>query len=223
VRRLKHFALFLAILIVAAVVWSVFRTPARAQSGAVSVATAFSCYPQGPLACTKIQVNASTTPFPPTSICYSPSNISAAGSTRARIVTNITSISQANPAVITSTGHGFTLFTRPVVTISGVTGTGYPAINNTWVSTIIDANTFSVPFNSGALGAPTTTGSYTTTAPRTNVAEWAVQFFKNDAGPAPITSAWLGNIIAGTNLPAGPAASFSFKCSDIAGTTTPLQ
>lgn len=198
---------------------------ASAQGVSASITTAASCYPQGPIACTKVSVNQGTTPFPPTSICYAVTNVAAANSARARLITSIASITQANPAVITVTaGHGFPPSTLPVVTISGVTGTGWPPINNTWVATVINTTTFSVPFNSGGLGAPpTATGTYTSTAPRTNVPEWAVQIFTYDTNHAQIGAFWQGNLTLGTNSPGGPTAGFNNKCSDVGGTTIPVQ
>jgi hypothetical protein len=142
--------------------------------------------------------------------CKSPAYL--ATGLRARISVAISAISQANPAVITATGHGFTLSTRPMVTITGVTGAGYSNINATFVATIIDTNTFSVPFNSGALGAPTTTGTFTTTAPRSGVAEWWVTKFLYD----------MSNNLVGT-VYIGGVRTFSQKCTDGASTTVNLQ
>lgn len=142
-------------------------------------------------------------------VCVSPSYLP----TRVRITpVTISSITQANPAVITATGHGFTLNTRPTVTISGVTGTGWSGINITQVATIVDANTFSVPFNSGSLSAPTTTGTFTTTAPRSGNPEWSVRKFFYDGSNNLITQVWVGG-----------SSKYNQKCTDGASSTVNLQ
>lgn len=57
---------------------------------------------------------------------------------------SITSNTIANPTVVTASSHG--LIDSRVVTISGVSGSS-PTINSTYVSTLINANSFSVPVN----------------------------------------------------------------------------
>lgn len=59
----------------------------------------------------------------------------------------ITNVSAANPAVITSTGHGLSSgATIEVMNVRGPT-----AINQRWIVTVINANTFSVPLNTTSL------------------------------------------------------------------------
>lgn len=62
---------------------------------------------------------------------------------------SVTSISNANPAVVTLTAHGFGDQQR--VTIAGVTG--MTQANGTWTITWLSANTFSIPLDSTALSA----------------------------------------------------------------------
>jgi len=65
---------------------------------------------------------------------------------------SISAISKANPAVVTSTGHGLVIGSHPGVTITGATGTGWTAVNRLWYATVIDANTFSIPVDSTGFG-----------------------------------------------------------------------
>ena len=87
-----------------------------------------------------------------------------------------TAATLASPTVITSTGHGLDATTNPEIRITGATAT-WADINETWTATIIDANSFSVPFNASsgvsAFGAQAWT--ITTAAPRTTLAQWAIQ------------------------------------------------
>lgn len=64
---------------------------------------------------------------------------------------DITNVSTASPAVVTSTAHG--LYTGDQIVIQNVIDTiGFAAINNQqFVVTVIDANTFSVPFDTTLL------------------------------------------------------------------------
>lgn len=57
----------------------------------------------------------------------------------------ITGATDATPIVVTSPGHGLT--TGTTVSISGVGGND--AANNTWIITVVDANTFSLDMSSG--------------------------------------------------------------------------
>jgi len=131
---------------------------------------------------------------------------------------------QASPTVIAVT-HQFALKTRPTITITGVTGTGYTGasgINLTWIGTVVDSTHISVPFDSSALGAATwTAASFTTTAPRLNLPEWAVQILGYDASNNLILKAWLGS---SANTPTtGGGTGYNAKCSDAAGTTVGVQ
>ena len=137
--------------------------------------------------------------------CWSPSIVTNAATVtlkRATTAVAISAVSKANPAVVTSAGHGFDVTVRPLVTIVGATGTGWTAINASWTATVIDANTFSIPIDSTLFGTLAGTVTFTTTAPRTVVAEWAVQLFNYVAGIIK-TKTWLG----GSNQ-------YASKCSD---------
>jgi hypothetical protein len=141
-----------------------------------------------------------------TSACYARSSLSFGRS----IKTAISAATNANPVVFTSTGHGFNLNSRPILTISGAT-VGWVTANATWTATIIDANTFSVVLDSTALGALSGSLVFTTTAPRTTVAEWAVKIY-HYTGANQDWTGWL----------AGSAA-FVAKCSDAGSTTLNVQ
>lgn len=125
----------------------------------------------------------------------------------------VSAVSKASAAVVTSVGHGFTLLTLPQVTISGATGTGWSAINSTFVATVIDADTFSIPVASTGFGTLAGTVVFKTTAPRQTVNEWAVQVLGyGGPGGAVSVKTWLN----GTN-------SFTNKCSDAGSTTVGRQ
>lgn len=123
---------------------------------------------------------------------------------------SISAATNANPVVFTSTGHGFDTNTRPKVTISGGTG-NWTAVNGEFVATIVDANTFSIPVNSTAFGALAGTVVFTTMAPRTTVAEWAVTLYSYDGSNQLVNIANLGGVTRGA------------KCSEAALTTTQKQ
>ncbi len=143
-----------------------------------------------------------------TAICFAPS---AVGSRNSRLVA-ISAVSKASAAVVTSTGHGFSLSSRPSVTISGATGTGWTAINGTFVATIIDADTFSIAVNSTGFGTLAGTVVFGTSAPRTTIAEWAVQRFVWDGSHYVIWSGWIGGTVA-----------FNQRCTDATVTTVTQQ
>lgn len=130
----------------------------------------------------------------------------------------ISAISKANPAVVTSTGHGFNTNGRPSVTISGATGTGWTAVNATFSVTVIDANTFSlysaagVALDSSGFGTLGGTVVFTTTAPRTTVAEWSVMKLTYDGSSNLIWVGWLNGTSAANS-----------KCSDATSSTMQQQ
>lgn len=152
-------------------------------------------------------------------LCWSPSTanqktmvVGGDGLTRLSRTVSISAISKANPAVVTSTGHTFQLGTRPIVTISGATGTGWTGVNATWTATLIDANTFSIPIDTtGATGTVGGTITFTTTAPREGVAEWAVQLFVF-SGATVVGKDWLGG-----------SSAYTQKCTDATSTTLNVQ
>lgn len=132
--------------------------------------------------------------------------------TRINNVVAISAVSKANPAVVTSTGHGFDTNSRPQVTISGATGTGWTGINATWTATVIDANTFSIPIDSSAFGTLGGTVTFTTTAPRKTVAEWAVFKIAYDGSNNVVWTGWVGGNTSYTQL-----------CTDATSTTVVQQ
>jgi hypothetical protein len=145
-----------------------------------------------------------------TSICYA--RAFASTGLRASTYVAISAVSKANPAVVTSTGHGFALSARPQVTISGATGTGWTAINGTFVATVIDANTFSIPVDSTGFGTLAGTVVFKTTAPRATMPEWAVKKYAYDGSNNNIFQGWLTG-----------SSALSSKCSDASSTTVVLQ
>lgn len=144
-----------------------------------------------------------------TSVCTAQSRVT--NGPRASTFVAISAVSKANPAVVTSTGHGFALSARPQVTISGATGTGWTAINATFTATVIDADTFSIPVDSSGFGTLAGTVRFTTTAPRSTVAEWSVQLFAYSSS----TLIWKGYLNGN--------AALNSKCSDAASTTLVAQ
>lgn len=137
---------------------------------------------------------------------------------RASTTVAISTISKANPAVVTSAGHGFSISSRPSVTIGGATGTGWTAVNATFSVTVIDANTFSlyspagVALDSTGFGTLAGTVIFSTTAPRTTMYEWAVKKLVYDGSNNLI---WIGWLAGSTFMQA--------RCSDATSTTIQQQ
>lgn len=92
------------------------------------------------------------TPFPDSATAFQGNNVPCNTFFLYRVGTTaaITAATNANPVVLTSASHG--LATGQSVMISGGTG-NWTAINGTFTVTVIDADTFSIPANSTALGA----------------------------------------------------------------------
>lgn len=130
---------------------------------------------------------------------------------RSLLSVSISAASNASPVSLTSTGHGFDTSSLPKVTISGGTG-NWTAINGTFTATVTGANTFTIPVDSTTFGALAGTITFTTTAPRTGVAEWSVLKLAYDGS---------GNLIGTYWLNGSPA--FVSKCSDAALTTINQQ
>jgi hypothetical protein len=146
-----------------------------------------------------------------TAICFAMSSVG----NRADRQVSISAATNANPVVFTSTGHGFSISSRPAISIKGATGSWTPvntANNKTVTATIIDANTFSIPVDSTAFGALTGTLTFGTSAPRTTVAEWAVQKIAYDGSNNPIWSGWVNGTTTYTQL-----------CTDASSTTVVQQ
>ena len=139
------------------------------------------------------------------------SALSSDGSRAGRKV-SISGVSKANPAVVTSTGHGFAISSRPSVTISGATGTGWTGINGTFTATVIDANTFSIPVDSTGFATLGGTVVFSTSAPRQTISEWSVQKIAYDTNGNAIWSGWVGG-----------TTSYNQKCSDATSTTVVQQ
>jgi hypothetical protein len=124
----------------------------------------------------------------------------------------VSGISKATAAVVTSTAHGLPIGSRPRVTISGATGTGWvTGINGTWTATVTGADTFTVPVNSTGFDTLAGTVVFATTAPRLGVAEWRVKVF-GLTGTNTTLIAWMN----GTQ-------EMNQKCSDAALSTTNVQ
>lgn len=132
------------------------------------------------------------------------------GSTQANTVT-VTSISNANPGVVTATAHGFdypsAATTNPIVKITGATG-NWTGINGVWRATITSANAFTIPVDTSAFGTFTgQTITVTSYAPRTTAAVWRVKKYVYDGSNREIFSGWAqtpagagsGDLKGGTN------------------------
>jgi len=145
-----------------------------------------------------------------TSLCIARSAIQTGQ--RLAVHVAISAVSKANPAVVTSTAHGFNVNSRPAVTISGATGTGWTGINGNFVATVIDANTFSIPVDSTGFGTLAGTVTFVTTAPRTGVPEWAVKKLVYDGSNNLIWIGWLNG-----------SSAYQAKCSDATSTTVSQQ
>lgn len=131
-----------------------------------------------------------------TSLCYARS---VDALRRPNTTVAISAVSNASPAVMTATGHGFALGSRPQVTITGFT-VGWLTANGTWTATVVDANTFSIVLDSTAFGALSGTPIFSTTAPRSTVAEWAIRLMKYDASGNLIGQFWMGGNMSLVNL-----------------------
>lgn len=142
-------------------------------------------------------------------VCSALSAVTTGSRTRNHV--SISAATNASPVVFTSTGHGFPLWMRPQVTISGATGNWTP-VNGTFTATVVDADSFSIPVDSGAFSTLTGTLTFTTTAPRTTVAEWAVSVIHYDAAGTVDGRAWLGG-----------SSSYNSKCSDATSSSVNLQ
>jgi hypothetical protein len=109
-------------------------------------------------------------------------------------------ISNANPAVVTATGHGFNLHSSPTVVITGGTG-NWAAFNGTVKATVVNDNSFSIPINTSAFGAVTGTIVIKSNAPSETAAMWKVQKVVTDSDGKNAKSFWSYN-------------GYNNKCSD---------
>lgn len=117
---------------------------------------------------------------------------------------SIASATNANPVVFTvSGGHGFNTNSKPLITISGGTGS-WTAVNLTnTVATVINSTTFSIAVDSTAFGALAGTVTYTTRAPRTTSSIWSVQYFTYDGSGNNTWAGWANGTSSFTNTCSG--------------------
>lgn len=131
---------------------------------------------------------------------------------RAATSVAISGVTKAAAAVVTSAGHGFAISSRPTVTITGATGTGWTGINAAWTATVIDVDTFSIPIDSTGFGVLAGTVVFKTTAPRSTMPEWSVMRLAYDVGNNLIWSGYLNG-----------TAAMNQKCSEGSSTTLNQQ
>lgn len=104
----------------------------------------------------------------------------------------ISSITKANPAVVTtSAAHG--LSSDNFVEISGATG-DWAGINGTQKITVLSTTTFSIPVDTSAY-AGTFNGVVVTRSPRTGAACWAIQKSYYDGSNQFTRSAWASGSV----------------------------
>jgi hypothetical protein len=75
------------------------------------------------------------------------------------LTTAITAATNANPTVLTVTGHGFVVGSTFNINIFGATGNWTP-INGNFTATVVDANDFSIPVNATSFGSLTGSPQY---------------------------------------------------------------
>jgi hypothetical protein len=102
------------------------------------------------------------------------------------VTLTVVSVSKANPAVVTVTGHG--LASDNTVDISGTTG-DWTAIDGSQKITVTGTDTFTIAVNTSAYSG-TYAGTMTTNSPQTGAAVWAIQKFYYDASNNLTRSAW---------------------------------
>lgn len=108
----------------------------------------------------------------------------------AQALPTISSATKANPCVLTITAHKLPVGSRANITISGVTGTGWTALNTTLVATYVDANSVSVAVDSSGFGTLGGTIVVSTTYPTTDRACWQIKHFSYDAAANQIHSGY---------------------------------
>ena len=137
----------------------------------------------------------------------------------------VTTISNANPGVVTATAHGMyflppgTTGARVVVYISGATG-GWTGINGTHVTIPVDADHFTFGVDTTAFGSFSGQSIVVTTkAALTNRPVWSVQSFVSDTSNNPVFIAWradsttttLGTLGSGSTRPTTCTAPAAFQ------------
>lgn len=140
--------------------------------------------------------------------CFAPSQ----GTTGSRFTQfyPLSAATNANPVVFTTTAS-MSLFSRPIVTILGATGSWLP-INGTFTATVLSATTFSIPVDSTSFGSLTGVLVFNSTAPVLNQPFWAVEQFAYNGSNQLIGIVWLNG-----------STGFQAKCSDGASTTLNTQ
>lgn len=152
-----------------------------------------------------------------TYICYARSN--QANTVISAVA--VSSVSNANPGVVTATAHGFDTRSTPTVRITGATG-GWTGLNGVWTATITGANTFTVPVDTSGFGAfAGQVIAIATLAPRLNLNVWAIRKIEDD-GAGNLWIGWAGRTAgaAATNL---TAAGYGFDKACSSRTTYSYQ
>ncbi len=104
---------------------------------------------------------------------------------------SVASATNAAAAVLTvSAGHGLSTKSRPLIVISGGTGS-WTAINGTFTATPINTTTLSIAVDSSAFGALAGTVTFTTRAPRITQPIWSVGVY-TWSGTIPTGTFWYG-------------------------------
>lgn len=131
----------------------------------------------------------------------------------------VSSVSNASPAVVTATAHGFdyqSLATvTPIVKITGASG-GWAGLNGVWIATPTGANTFTVPVDTSGFG--TFSGqsiTVTTYAARTTSAVWRVRKYVYNASNQLIFSGYgAASAGAGSSALIASANTFTNICAN---------
>lgn len=206
-RSIAAFSLLLLLLaLITGLAVSIISAPAVAQNG--QEVNIYTGPPQTPLQSILFYSGSNLT-----YVCY-------AKSLSSRTTLTIASSTNANPAVLTSTGHGFfttSASARPQVSISGGTG-NWTVINTDWLLTSVDADTFTLAnpttgtnLDSTSLGALAGTVVLETTAPRTTQKYWSIRRLLYDGSNNLVATQWsFGD--------AGTKGIFASRCSNRAGT-----
>lgn len=93
----------------------------------------------------------------------------------------ISSATKANPGVLTCTAHKLPIGSKVWITVAGVTGTGWTALNTTFLVTVTDANSLTTAIDTSGFGTLGGTILVSTVAPLVSQAKWAIQFLAYDS------------------------------------------
>jgi hypothetical protein len=150
-----------------------------------------------------------------------PDYVCKARSTQNISVVTVSAISNANPGIMTATGHGFYYNSSGPVAqhfaafISGLTGNWLP-LNGLHTLYASSADALTTDVDTSTFGAVTGTIVVSTRAPNTKAKVWAVQSLGFDgSSPAnPVLQAWAapltGSTIAALN---GGTTAYAFACT----------